>query len=300
MDNLNYHHLHYFWVAARAGGVSAAARELLVSQATVSQQIKSLEAALGQPLFRRSGRGVAVTEAGQVAFDYADEIFGLGREMVGVIRSEAPERRPRLAVGVTDAVPKSVTREILAPVLQSDDECRLVVREGKLEDLLADLALHRLDLVLSDVSAPSSASLRVFHHELGSSPLSLVARPPLAQTLVDGFPGSLDGAPTVLPTENTAMRRSLERWFEQHDVRPTIRAEVEDPALLKVMAAEFDAVAPICDVILAKTMKRYGLAFVGEAEGCVERFYAISTERRIRQGAVRAITASARTLFGQT
>lgn len=294
MENLNYHHLYYFWVAARTGGVAAAARELLISQPTISTQIKSLEAAVGEKLFRRAGRGLALTEAGHVAFEYANEIFGLGRELLGVLRSESKGRRPRLVIGVTDALPKIVTQEILAPVVDRDDDTLLTVLEGKLEDLLGELALHRLDLVLSDVPAPPDVSVQAFHHELGSSGLAFVARPRVARRLQKGFPASLDGAPVVLPTGNTAMRRSLDKWFAQHEVRPVIRAEVEDPALLKVLAAEGSVAAPVCLAFVEKTASRYGLSMFGEAEGCVERFFAITTERRLKGGAVRELTAAAR------
>lgn len=294
MNQLNYHHLYYFWTAARTGGVAAAARELFISQPTISTQIKTLETALGQKLFRRAGRGLVLTEKGQLVFDYADEIFSIGRELVDVLSTDSTGRRARLVVGITDALPKLVAHDILSPALDSDLAVRLIVREGKLEDLLAELSVHRLDIVLTDVPAPPNLNVRVFHHELGASPLTFLARPKLARRLRRRFPASLDRAPMVLPTENTAMRRSLERWFDQQGVRPEVVAEVEDSALLKVLAAERDVVIPVCSLIAEKTKVRYGLAMLGTADGCVERFYAISAERRLKNRAVRAITEAAR------
>jgi LysR family transcriptional activator of nhaA len=293
MEWLNYHHLRYFYVVAKEGSLARAAAKLHVSQPSISEQIRELENALGEKLFRREGRNNKLTDAGQVVFSYAEEIFTLGRELMSAVKQRPGLRSLRLNVGVADSFPKLVTNEILKPVFALPQAVRVVCREGKLEDLLAQLAAHRLDLVLSDEPAPSSANLKVFNHPLGESSITLCAETGLATRLKRQFPKSLNGAPALLPAENTALRRALEAWFRAHDVRPNVVAEFEDLALMKVMAAEGRGFIAVPTVALKEAVTRYQFRSLGQATGCRVQFHAITAERRIAHPAVQVITRNA-------
>lgn len=297
MEWLNYHHLRYFWAAAKAGGLKKAADELSVSQPSISVQIKELEEALGEPLFRRSGRANVLTDAGQIAFRYAEEIFALGSELVGAIKQRPGAASMRLYAGIGDSIPKLVANQILEPVLAMKQKVHVICREGKIPDLLSQLAAHRLDVVLSDEPAPSSLGIRTFSHLLGESGVSLCAEPRLARKLRHGFPMSLNGAPALLPAENTALRRSLEVWFQSKRIRPMVLAEFEDLALMKVVAADGKGFIPVSTVIQQEARGQHGFQLIGEAKGCRERYYAISAERRISHPAVAVITERAQELL---
>ena len=240
MDWLNYHHLLYFWTVAREGSIARAAKELRLASPTVHAQIRTLEENLGQSLLVRRGRGLQLTDAGRVVLGYADEIFSLGRELVSAIKQQqsASDRPMRFNVGVVDSVPKLVAKELLKPALGLEPPLHHVVREGKLEQLVAELATHRLDMVLADHPYNPPSTIRIFHHRLGECGVTFFAAAPLATKLRKGFPGSLDGAPALLPTDGTAMRSTLESWFESIGVRPRILAEFEDSALLKVFGGD--------------------------------------------------------------
>ncbi|BET66325.1 transcriptional activator NhaR [Opitutales bacterium ASA1] len=296
-DWLNYHHLRYFWVVAREGGLRRAAERLHVSQPSISAQIGDLEEALGEKLFRREGRSNVLTETGQLAFRYADEIFSLGQEFLNAVKQRPSSKALRLHVGVADALPKLVTHEILKPVFETTENIHVICREGKLEDLLAQLAAHRIDIVLADEPATSSHSLRAFNHKLGDSGITLCATADLAERLKRGFPKSLQGAPALLPAETTPLRRSLEEWFNAIGVRPQVVADFEDAALSKVVAAEGKGFVAIPRVVVADALARYQLGEIGTTERCREEFYAITAERRIRHPAVATITERARKLF---
>lgn len=309
MEWLNYHHLRYFWSVAREGGLRPAAERLNVSQPSISAQVRLLEEALGEPLFRRGGRGLVLTETGRLVYEYAEQIFSAGRELLAAVRTKSPRGVTPFHVGVTDGVPKLVAREILRPVLalgrgkeEGEGEGtpgRLVCREGHLEELLAALAGHRLDLVLADEGAPSSAKFKTFNHPLGSCPVTFCARPAFAARLrKEGFPDSLDGAPALLPTEHTPLRMAVERWFESLGVRPRAVAEFDDPALMEAFALDLDVVFPLHSVGVKEAGRHYGFRTVGEAAGCRPQFFAVTAERRIRHPAVRAVTEHAhRELF---
>jgi LysR family transcriptional activator of nhaA len=293
MEWLNYHHLRYFWVVAKEGSLSKAAARLHVSQPSISTQIRELEEALGEKLFQRSGRGNVLTEAGQVVYRYAEEMFSLGQEMVSAVKQRPTARTLRLYVGVADSLPKLATYVILKPVFARADRVHVICREGKMDDLLAQLAAHRLDILLSDEQSPSSANLRAFNHLLGESGVSFCAAPALASVLRRQFPRSLHGAPALLPLENSALRRSLEQWFHAKKVEPRVLAEFEDAALMKVMAADEKGFAPIPTVVAAEAINRYRLQTIGTAEECKEQFYAITAERKIVHPAAVAITQNA-------
>jgi LysR family transcriptional activator of nhaA len=299
MEWLNYHHLRYFWVAAKEGSLKKAAEKLHVSQPSISEQIKELEEALGEALFRRSGRSNVLTDAGQIALRYAEEIFSRGAELANAIKQRPGVQSLRLHVGVADAVPKLVTNEILKPVLAMPQTVHVICREGKMDDLLAQLAAHQLDIVLSDEPPSSSVKFRVFSQLLGESGITFCAAGKLAESLRKGFPESLHNAPALLPAENTAMRRSLDKWFRDKQIHPRVIAEFEDGALMKVMGAEGKGFIPVPTVVLHEALTRYRFKVIGASEKCRDQFYAITAERRITHPAVVLMTRSSQNLLAR-
>lgn len=293
MQWLNYHHLLYFWVAAREGGIARASTKLRLAHPTVSGQIKALEQALGEKLFVRVGRGLALTEMGRVVFRYADEIFSLGRELVDTVQGRPTGRPMRLAVGIADVVPKLIARRLLEPALHLGEPVHIVCREDRPERLLAELSLHSLDVILTDAPAPS-VGVRAYSHLLGESGVSFFAVARLARRFRNGFPRSLEGAPMLLPTENTSLRRSLDQWLETHGVRPRIVAEFEDSALLAVFGQDGVGIFPAASAIEEVVRRQFKVELVGPAQGVRERFYALSVERRLKHPAVVAISEAAR------
>ena len=296
-DWLNYHHLRYFWAVAHEGSLRLAAEKLHVSPPSISTQITELEASLGEKLFRRKGRANVLTDAGQVALRYADEIFSLGQEMTNAIKQRPSSEAIRLHVGVADALPKLITHEILRPVFAMDQTVHVICREGKLDDLLSQLASHRLDIVLADEPASSSHNFRAFNHKLGESNVTICAAPELAKRLKRGFPGSLHGAPALMPAESTSLRRSLEKWFHDIDVKPIVVADFEDAALMKVVATEGKGFIALPSVVAKDAAARYDLVAIGTTDRCRDQFYAITTERRINHPAITVITDGARKLL---
>jgi LysR family transcriptional activator of nhaA len=299
MEWLNYHHLHYFWAVAREGSLARACRELRLAPSTVSGQIHALEASLGEKLFVRSGRQLVTTETGRVVFRYAEEIFALGRELRDAVRGRPVGRPMSLVVGVADVVPKLVARRLLEPALRHPEPVRLVCREDKPDRLFAELAVHNLDVVLSDAPVGPSIRIRAFSHLLGECGVTFLASPELAAAHKRKFPKSLDGAPLLLPTETTALRRALDHWFGARGVRPRIVGEFDDSALLTECGETGLGIFPV-PAVVADTVKRtYSVQFVGSADPVRERFYAISVERKLRHPAVVAISEAARhELFG--
>lgn len=299
MEWLNYHHLLYFWTVAKEGSVKEAAARLRLSQPTVSGQIKLLEESLGEKLFRRAGRGLELTELGHVAFRYAEEIFSLGREMHEVITGRGGGAAERLVIGVSDLVPKLIVHRLIAPALTAPEPVRVICREDKGERLLAELSIRELDLVISEAPLARQASVRAFNHFLGECGITFFATRKLARRYTRGFPRSLDGAPLLVPTDNTLLRRSLELWLAKMEVKPRIVAEFEDSALLKAFGREGAGIFPGPSAIEDEICEVYGVAVVGRTTEVTERFYAISVERRISHPAVRLISESAHErLFG--
>ena len=294
MDWLNYHHLYYFWNVAKEGTVSAAAEKLHLARTTLTSQIRELEKATGSKLFKKTGRYLELTEFGQHVLGYADEIFAIGRELTDFIKAGQPGSLKKFVVGMPDVVPKLVVFELLKPAIRHADRLHIVCHEGKLIDLLAELALHRLDLIISDAPAPPHVDVRAYSHRLGECGLSFLAVPKLARQLRSGFPNSLHGAPVCLPTEHTAVRRALNRWLEDHDIRPHIVAEFEDSALLKVFGQSGLGVVPIPTAIENEVKKQYRMQLVGRLDEVVDEFYAISVEKRVHHPAVLAIVKQAR------
>jgi LysR family transcriptional activator of nhaA len=294
MEWVNYHHLLYFWTVAREGSLVAAGKALRLSHPTLSAQIHALEEQLGEKLFVRVGRRLALTEIGQVAYRYADEIFSLGREMLDTIKDRASGQPLRLDVGVADAVPKLVVRRLLQPALSLPEPVRLVCHEDAYEKLLANLALHTLDIVISDAPVPPGSNVRAFNHLLGETGVSFFGTKSLAKNHGRGFPKSLDGAPVLLPLENLTLRRSLDQWFDRHEIKPRVVAEFEDSALLKVFGSDGLGIFPAPTVMEADVTRQYGVRVLGRAEGVRERFYAISVERKLKNPAIVAISEAAR------
>ncbi len=297
LNALNFQHLLYFWTVAREGSVAAATRALHLAQPTISGQIKVLERSLGERLFERRGRGLALTEVGQLVFRYADEMFAVGRELQETLAGRPAAGRPaRLAVGVSDSLPKLTTYALLEPALApagGAERPRLVLRIGKTEPLLAELATHALDLVLADAPAPAG-SVRAYSHLLGESGVTVFATAALAQRHRRGFPASLQDAPFVLQTPNTALRRSLDQWFADAGVQPQTVAEVEDIALLQVLGRAGLGLFAAPTVVEAEIRRAYEVRVVGRLPEVREQFYAISVERKLTHPAVLAIRDAAR------
>lgn len=294
MEWLNYHHLYYFWAVAREGGLVAAGKVLRVSHPTLSAQVHALEAALGEKLFVKSGRRLVLTEMGKVVHRYADEIFSLGRELVDVVKERTVGQRVRFDVGVVDVVPKLVVSRLLQPALALPEPVRLVCYEERYEKLLADLAQHTLDIVISDAPVPPGSSVRAYNHLLGETGVGLFAAKRLADKYRRGFPGSLDGAPMVLPLENLPLRRALNQWFRRHELAPVVVSECEDSALMKSLGGDGVGVFPAPVVMASEVRAQYGAELLGVADGVHERFYAISVDRRLQHPAVLAISRAAR------
>lgn len=295
MDWLNYHHLLYFWTVVREGGISKAAVKLRLSQPTVSAQVKMLEDALGERLFQRKGRTLVLTDVGRVVDQYADEIFTIGHELIETLKGHPSGRVPHLTVGVANAVPKLVVYRLLRPATEGVGAVQITCREGHPDQLVAQLATHTLDVVISDTPAAPHVRVKVFNHLLGESGTTFFAGSVLARRLRRRFPSSLNGAPMLLPTSNTALRRALEQWFEAGDLHPMVAGEFEDSALLKAFGEAGQAVFPAPTAIERDVCRTYRVTVVGRTSAVRERYYAISAERRLKHPGVVAITSAART-----
>ncbi|MDP2367744.1 transcriptional activator NhaR [Rhodoferax sp.] len=292
---MNYKHLYYFLQVAKSGGVLRASELLHLTPQTISGQIQLLEEALGRALFAKSGRGLALTETGRVVLGYAQDIFSLGTELEEAVRDQSAKGRAlEFRVGVVDAVPKSITYRLLEPATQLPEPVRIVCREWKLDSLLAELALHRLDLVISDAPIPPSASVRAFSHRLGTSGVSFFAAPALLDRCVGGFPGCLDGAPMLMPGEDSALGQRLRAWFQTQSLHPRIVGEFDDTALAKEFGRHGVGFFVSPTVLSREIEQQFNVKTVGVCAQVVDEFFAISVERRITHPCVVAITQSAR------
>ena len=294
MDWLNYHHLLYFWTVAREGGVTKASRKLHLTQPTVSGQIRSFERALKARLFERSGRSLVLTETGRLVYRYADEIFSLGRELQDAIHDRPRGDALRLSVGVSDALPKVLVHRLLAPASSAGPDVRVTCIDGEPERLLAQLALHELDIVLSDFPAAPRGGLKAFNHLLGDCGVSFCATAGVARRCRRGFPESLADAPILLPLPTTTLRRSLEQWFDEMGVRPRVVGEFADSALMHAFGAAGDGVFVVPTAVEDDVRRMYDIAVVGREERIRERCYAISVEKRLQHPAVVAVSRAAR------
>jgi LysR family transcriptional regulator, transcriptional activator of nhaA len=293
MEWLNYHHLHYFWAVARAGSIARASQELRLSQPTISSQLKTLEAALGHPLLERRGRGLVLTDVGRTVLRYADEIFHTGRELQQALKGVPTSDRIPFSVGVADVIPKLVAERLLQSAVRAVKDVRLTCREGALAALLGALAVHELDVVLSDAPPPEGTRVKAFSHLLAECGVTFLGAPVLAGRK-KGFPASLTGAPVLLPSTGTALRHSLDRWFEAHGVEPVVAGEFDDSALLKAFGARGMGFFAAPAMIEKEVCAQFGVGVLGRTDEIRERFYAISVERRLRHPAVVAIAEAAR------
>ncbi|MBP7329329.1 MAG: LysR family transcriptional regulator [Alicycliphilus sp.] len=286
----NYRHLYYFWVVAKEGGMSRAATRLDMAIQTVSAQVRELERDLGCQLLKPAGRGLALTEAGVVALQQAEHIFQLGEALPELVRGAAQVQAVRLTVGIADGLPKLVVQRLLQPVLATPG-LRLVCHEGEMADLLADLALHRMDVVLSDHPAPFNPHLKVHNHPLGASAMGWYAAPYWWEQAQDGFPASLNRVPVLLPTTHSTVRRPLDQWLIQHRLRPRVVGEFEDSALLETFGGSGLGVFPAALSVQDDLLQRHQARLLGPCEGVEDHYYAISTERRVKHPVVQQLLA---------
>lgn len=295
MHSINYKHLYYFFVVAREGGITRASELLHVSQPAISAQLRKLESALGEKLFERNGRVQRLTPAGRIALRYAEEIFQLGAELRSVLGSAAAGQGVTLTVGVADVLPKLLAYHLVAPVLQATPPVHLVLREDRPERLLAALATHELDLVLSDATLPQNLAVRAFNHLLGESDVLIFAAPALADRYRKAFPRSLRNAPFLLPAPGSTLRRGLDAWIREADLRVRCTAEIEDSAVLKTFGQAGAGLFAAPAVLAAEIERQYDVRALGPVPGLREHYYAISAERRVTNPAVLALTTAART-----
>jgi LysR family transcriptional activator of nhaA len=300
MEWLNYHHLYYFWTVMHEGSLTAASQRLRLAPSTVSAQLASLEQALGGKLFSRIGRGLEPTDLGRTVFRYANEIFSLGKELMDTVRGRSAAGRLSLRVGVLNVLPKLIVRKILEPALDLAESIQLLCYEHKKEQLLAELAVYKVDVVLSDSPVPRGFHVRAYNHFLGECGVTFLAVRTLANQYRKGFPKSLSEAPMLLPLQISASRQALERWFESLHIKPMIVWEIEDSALLKEFGRHGDGIFAVASVIEKEVASQYNLEVVGRSDAVRERFYAVSFERIIKHPAVTAISNAARqSLFVQ-
>ena len=294
MEWLNYHHLLYFWSVAKHGTVAKACAELRLAQPTISAQIRVLEDALGEKLFVRSGRYLVLTEMGRVVFKYADDIFSLGQDLLNTVKGRGSGRPMRLAVGIADAVPKLLASQLLKSVFSVAGATRIVCWEDKIDRLLADLAIHGLDLVIADTPAPPNIKVQAYNHLMGESGVTLFAPAKLAARYRRNFPRSLESAPMLLPTTNAMLRRLLDDWFDRKDIHPNIVGEFEDSATLKAFGQEGHGLFPGSSVMEKEICRQYQVQVVSRVNSVKQRFFAITVERRLKHPSVLAIFEAAR------
>lgn len=291
---VNYKHLHYFWVVAREGGVARASERLNLTPQTISGQLSLLESHLDVTLFNRVGRNLELSETGRLVLSYADEIFSLGGELEEMIH-KLPEQRPQLfRVGVVDVLPKSIAHCILAPALQMPEQVRMICREASIDTLLAELAVHRLDLVLADRPIPSTVSTRAFSHKLGECPVSFFASENIKEQLVGEFPACLENAPLLLPSSGTQLRSGIDQWLNKYRIRPRIISEFDDSALMKAFGQEGAGIFIAPAVIKDEVERQYQVSSIGQIDEVKEKFYAISVERKVSHPIVSQVMEIAR------
>lgn len=297
---LNYRHLYYYWMVVKAGSLARAAEQIGLTPQTISAQLTQLEQAIGTTLFDLQGRKLIPTEAGRTALRYADEIFLLGEQLLDSLKNTDNQPLLRLTVGITDVLPKLVAHQLLEPVLHLPDRVRLVCHEGKFEALLADLAIHKLDVILTDRPVSPGMGLRLFSHLLGEGDLSLFATPALRQQYPNLSPENLNHAPFLLPVRTAAVRARLDQWFETQGIRPKIIAEFEDSALLDTFGAAGLGLFPAQTSLAPDLEKRYGVRPIGPITGVRDQFFAISADRRIRHPGIEAICQAGQKTLAQT
>lgn len=298
MNWLNYHHLLYFWTTAREGSIVKASASLRLSPPTISEQIRSLEESLGAKLFEKRGRNLALTDAGRVAFEYAEEIFSRGEELIGALTEGKAGRMARFTIGIADVVPKLIAYRLILPALKLDTPVRIVCRESSSDVLISQLAIREVDLVISDAPLNPALRIQAFSHLLGQSGLSFFAHPRLAKQIKGRFPMCLDGIPFLMPADNTDLRRSLEHWFQVHGVRPVVVGEFEDSALAAVFGEAAVGAFASPTPTEGQVKRQYGLSVLGRAKDITATYFAISLDRNLKHSAVLAISEFAhRSIF---
>ncbi len=294
MKNIKLKHLRYFWTVASNDSIANASEILHLTPQTISGQLSELEYQIGTKLFQKAGRNLALTDAGRLVFNYAEEIFRLSTELEGVLDGRDPIAQLTLNVGIAMVVPKLLAYRILAPVLNLEEPVHLVCTEAPFVELLADLSVHKIDLILADSPFSPGLNIRAYNHLLGESGITFFSREPDDKLYRDNFPQSLDNAPMLMPTTNCALRRSLELWFDNIDVRPSVIAEFDDRALMKAFGEAAGGIFTSPTAVEDDVLDKYAVKVVGRSEEIRERFYAISAERKIKHPAISAITEAAR------
>lgn len=298
---INFKHLHYFYTVAKVGSIVRAAEKLHLTPQTLSGQISQFEERLGVTLFLRQGRRLVLTETGHLTYSYADEIFQIGTELEESLKEGMQEKNYPLRVGISDVVPKSIAHRLLSPVLSAAQPMRLICREDRLERLLADLSIHRLDVVLADRPIPAGVDLKGISHPLGECAVAFFANPSLAATLTGEFPACLNGAPLLLPGDDGALRTPILRWLERHQVQPKIVGEFDDSALMKTFGQAGAGVFPALSVNGADVESQFGVVRIGDTTEIRERFFAITVARKISHPGVLAVMQAAeKGLFNDT
>lgn len=291
---MNYKHLYYFWTVAKAGSIARASEQLHLTPQTISGQLSLFESVLGESLFDRSRRRFALTDAGRTVLGYAEEIFSLGKELEEVLHHRPGGRPLQFRVGVSDAVPKALAYKLIEPALRATENSRIVCREGKVAGLMAELAIHQLDIVIADSPMPPRIDVKAFNHLLGECGLTFFATPALAAQYAGAFPQRLDGAPLLLPGDDVAVRPKLIRWFDQNRIRPRIAGEFDDSALMAAFGQAGAGIFSAPSAIAEQIREQYGVVKIGATDEITEGFYAISVERRLSHPAVIAISEAAR------
>ena len=279
---LNYQHLFYFWNVVRYGGVTKASHHLRLAQPTISAQLKAFEDVLGEKLLDREGRGLALTDTGQIAYRYAEQIFSLGTEFLEVLDGGSITIPKDFKIGIADVVPKSLAYKLIKPAFKHNSAVMISCIEDKTERLLADLSIGEIDLVVADRPIPPNVKVKAFNHFVGECGLAFLASKDLTKRFKKGFPNSLDKAPLLIPTAESAVRQELDQWFDQKEVHPQIVAAFQDRALMKIAAREGQGIIPVPEVIAADVCSEYHLELIGGTTEVKERLYLISIERRLK------------------
>jgi LysR family transcriptional activator of nhaA len=297
VEFLNYHHLRYFWAVAKEGNLRRAAEKMHVSQPSISAQIRALEDVLGEKLFQRVGRRLVLTETGQRVLNYADDIFALGQELLNVVKQRPTARPLRIEIGIADSLPKLVTHELIKPLFRMEHPIQAVCWEGKINELLDQLAAYRLDIILSDQAAPSSLKIKAYNHPLGECGIAFCAEAKLAGVLRRRFPKSLNDAPALLPVPTTALRRALDNWFQSKGISPRVIAEFDDAGLMKVVAADGLGFIALPVFVADEALTRYDFRIIGTTEECVQQLFVITPERKLVHPAVVTLVAHGRAVL---
>lgn len=286
---INYNHLYYFWVVARLGSVTRACEELRLAQSTISSQIHLFEESLGEQLFQKRGRNLTLTEPGQIALRYCNQIFGLGAEMFELIEGNTSIRPELIRIGVADTVPKILVHHMLKPLMEQNSKMKLVISESSADRMLGDLAIHLVDAIILDCPMPPSVHVRAYNHLMAESGVSFVCQRSLAKKLPKKFPTCLSAAPMLLPTHAASVRVDLDRWFERHEITPQIAAEFQDSALMKIFGRDGAGVFPIPTIVEKDICREMDCLVLGRISDPIERYYLVTTEKRVRNPFLRLI-----------